>query len=83
MIISHNRIAAAGCILPVSHSLNIPKELGLRHRAALGITQQSDAVAVIVSEETGAISIAQSGEFKLRIAGNELESYLTNAMKKA
>ncbi len=82
MIISHNRIAAAGCILPVSHSLNIPKELGLRHRAALGITQQSDAVAVIVSEETGSISIAQSGEFKLRIAGNELESYLTNAMKK-
>ncbi len=80
MIISHDRIAAAGCILPVSHSLNIPKELGLRHRAALGITQQSDAVAVIVSEETGAISVAQSGEFRLRLAGNELESYLNNAM---
>ncbi len=82
MIISHDRIAAAGCILPVSHSLNIPKELGLRHRAALGITQQSDAVAVIVSEETGAISVAQSGEFRLRLAGNELESYLNNAMHK-
>ncbi len=82
MIVSHDRIAAAGCILPVSHSLNIPKELGLRHRAALGITQQSDAIAVIVSEETGSISVAQSGEFRLRLAGNELESYLNNAIRK-
>lgn len=81
MIISHNRIMAAGCILPVSHNLNIPKELGLRHRAALGITSQSDALAIIVSEETGAISVAQGGEFHLRLASNELESYLINAMK--
>ena len=81
MIISHNRITAAGCILPVSHNLNIPKELGLRHRAALGITSQSDAIAIIVSEETGAISVAQGGEFHLRLASNELESYLINAMK--
>ena len=81
MIISHNRISAAGCILPVSHNLNIPKELGLRHRAALGITSQSDAIAIIVSEETGAISVAQGGEFHLRLASNELESYLINALK--
>lgn len=81
MIISNNRIAAAGCILPVSHNQNIPKHLGLRHRAALGITQQSDAMAVIVSEETGAISIAQRGELRLRIAGNELETCLSRAMK--
>ena len=81
VIISHNRITAAGCILPVSHNLNIPKELGLRHRAALGITSQSDAIAVIVSEETGAISVAQGGEFHLRLASNELESYLINALK--
>ena len=81
MIISHNRITAAGCILPVSHNLNIPKELGLRHRAALGITSQSDAVAIIVSEETGAISVAQGSEFHLRLASNELESYLINALK--
>ena len=81
MIISHNRIMAAGCILPVSHNLNIPKELGLRHRAALGITSQSDALAIIVSEETGAISVAQGGEFHLRLASNELESFLINAMK--
>ena len=81
VIIGHNRIVAAGCILPVSHNLNIPKELGLRHRAALGITSQSDAIAVIVSEETGAISVAQGGEFHLRLASNELESYLINALK--
>lgn len=80
MIVSHNRIAAAGCILPVSHNLNIPKELGLRHRAALGITQQSDAIAIIVSEETGAISVAQGGEFRLRLEGNELESYLVDQL---
>jgi uncharacterized protein (TIGR00159 family) len=81
MIIGHNRIMAAGCILPVSHNLNIPKELGLRHRAALGITSQSDAIAIIVREETGAISVAQGGEFHLRLASNELESYLINALK--
>ncbi len=81
MIVRNDRITAAGCILPVSHNLDIPKELGLRHRAALGITQQSDAIAIIVSEETGAISIAQGGEFRLRLAGNELESFLVNALK--
>lgn len=80
MIISRNRIMAAGCILPVSHNLNIPKELGLRHRAALGITSQSDAIAVIVSEETGAISVAQGGVLHLKMAINELESYLRNAL---
>lgn len=80
MIISRNRIMAAGCILPVSHNLNIPKELGLRHRAALGITSQSDAIAIIVSEETGAISVAQGGAFHLKLAINELESYLKNAL---
>ena len=81
MIISRNRIMAAGCILPVSHNMNIPKELGLRHRAALGITSQSDALAIIVSEETGAISVAQGGELHLRLANNELESYIIEAMK--
>lgn len=81
MIISRKRIMAAGCILPVSHSLNIPKELGLRHRAALGITSQSDAIAIIVSEETGAISVAQRGEFHLHLECNELENYLRSAIK--
>ena len=79
-VVSNKRIMAAGCILPVSHNLDIPKELGLRHRAALGISQSSDAIAVIVSEETGRISVAIKGEFKLRLSAEELESILTQEM---
>lgn len=77
MVISKKRIKAAGCILPVSHNLDIPKELGLRHRAAMGISQVSDAHAIIVSEETGAISVAYKGQFHLRLNAEELESLLT------
>ena len=78
MIIRKKRIFAAGCILPVSHKLDIPKELGLRHRAALGISQASDALAVTVSEETGRISVAQGGVFILSLSAEELESILAN-----
>lgn len=81
MIISKKRIKAAGCILPVSHSLDIPKELGLRHRAAMGISQASDAIAVVVSEETGRISVAVKGEFRLRLSAEELESILAKEMQ--
>lgn len=77
MVISHKRIEAAGCILPVSHSLNIPKQLGLRHRAALGVSQETDAIAIIVSEETGGISVAHRGEFHLKLSAEELERILT------
>ena len=77
MIISHKRIKAAGCILPVAHDNDIPKSLGLRHRAALGISQKSDCLAIIISEETGNISIAHNGEFHLRLTAEELESRLT------
>ena len=77
MVISHKRIKAAGCILPVSHSLDIPKELGLRHRAALGVSQETDAYSIIVSEETGGISVAHRGEFHLRLTAEELERILT------
>ena len=77
MVISAHRIKAASCILPVSHSLDIPKELGLRHRSAMGISQESDALAIVVSEETGTISIAMDGEFRLRLSAEELESILT------
>ena len=80
MIISNNRIKAAGCILPVSHDLSIPKELGLRHRAAMGVSQESDAVAVVVSEETGGISVAVKGEFRLRLSAEELESLLSKEL---
>ena len=81
MIISHRRIKAAGCILPVSHDLNIPKELGLRHRAAMGMSQESDALAIVVSEEMGGISVAVRGEFRLRLSAEELESILTRELE--
>ena len=80
MIIVHDRIRAAGCILPVSHDLQIPKELGLRHRAALGITHESDCIAIVVSEETGGISIAIRNEFQLRLTAEKLESILTQEL---
>ncbi len=78
MIVSRNRIKAAACLLPVSHDLSIPKHLGLRHRAALGISQESDSISIIVSEETGGISVACKGEFKLNMSSEQLEEYLTN-----
>ena len=80
MVISKKRIKAAGCILPVSHNFDIPKELGLRHRAAMGISQDSDAIAIVVSEETGRISVAVKGEFRLRLSAEELESVLAREM---
>lgn len=83
MVISKKRIRAAGCILPVSHNQDIPKELGLRHRAAMGISQDSDAIAIVVSEETGRISVAIKGEFQLRLSAEQLESVLTKEMMPA
>ena len=80
MVIADHRIVAAGCILPVSHDLNIPKELGLRHRAALGVTHESDCIAVVVSEETGSISVAIRNQFQLRLTAEKLESILTQEM---
>ncbi len=62
VIISGNKIVAAGCILPVSDNSNLPPRMGLRHRAAIGITEQSDAVAIIVSEQNGKISFCKEGE---------------------
>ena len=79
MIIVRDRIKAAGCILPVSHDMDVPKQLGLRHRAALGMSQASDAVCVIVSEETGGISIAMDGELKVKVAAPDLEKMLSSA----
>jgi uncharacterized protein (TIGR00159 family) len=80
MIIADHSIKAAGCILPVSHNLNIPKELGLRHRAALGITHESDCIAIVVSEETGGISVAIHSQFQLRLTAEKLESILTQEL---
>lgn len=77
MIIAHDRIKSAGCILPVSHDMNVPRSLGLRHRSALGISQATDAIAIVVSEETGGISIAHRGSLKMRLTSTELEQYLS------
>ena len=62
MIIRHNRIVAARCILPVSQKTNIPGHYGLRHRAAIGVTEDNDCIALVVSEETGSISIVTNGQ---------------------
>ena len=61
VIISNNRVSAAGCLLPLTQNQALPSELGTRHRAALGMSEQSDAVVIVVSEETGKISIARKG----------------------
>ncbi len=76
MIIAHGRIEAAGCILPVSHDSDVPRALGLRHRSALGIAQATDALAIVVSEETGNISIAYRGKLSTRLSTTELEHRL-------
>ena len=77
MIIGNNRIQAAGCIIPVSKNQEIPRRLGLRHRSALGITEHSDAIAIIVSEETGRISYAFNGELTINVKAEELEAFLS------
>lgn len=78
MIVARDKITSVGCILPVSHDMNIPKSLGLRHRAALGVSQVTDAVCVIVSEETGNISMAYDGELHVKLTALELEHKLTD-----
>lgn len=77
MIISRGRISSVGCILPVSHDSDVPRSLGLRHRSALGIAQATDAFAIVVSEETGNISIASRGKLSTRISSTELEHRLS------
>lgn len=81
MVISKNKISAAGCILPVSHNFDLPKEVGLRHRAAVGLSEKTDATVIIVSEETGKISCAQNGSLKMNISTDELESILSNKLE--
>ena len=76
MIIDGDMIVAASCILPVAQNHNIPTELGLRHRSALGLSQETDAKVIIVSEERGDISVAYRGEFTLNITGEELQRIL-------
>jgi DNA integrity scanning protein DisA with diadenylate cyclase activity len=76
LIIRNGRAWSAACILPVSKRTNLPKNYGLRHRAALGITEKTDATAIVVSEETGKISLAQ-GEHIHAVTIAELEQQLS------
>ncbi len=77
LIVANHRLVSAGCILPVSHDMNISKNLGLRHRAALGMSQVTDAVCIIVSEETGNISVAKDGALTLKVSALNLEHILS------
>lgn len=76
LIIANGRLKSAGCILPVSHDDGIPRSMGLRHRSGLGISQATDAAAIIVSEETGNISFAVKGKIFSRLSSVELEQHL-------
>ena len=76
MIIQADQIAAAGCVLPLSENTHLSSDLGTRHRAGVGMSEVSDAIVVIVSEETGAISVAQGGMLKRHLAPQMLEKLL-------
>lgn len=80
MIIRDGRVTAAGCVLPLSDSERLHADLGTRHRAAVGLSEVSDAVVVVVSEETGAISVAVGGVLKRYLAAQTLERLLRNEL---
>lgn len=82
IIISDNKIVAAKCILPLASEVSVPKNLGTRHRAAAGITEISDALVIVVSEETGIISLVESGKFKRELTGESLKELLIEKLDK-
>ena len=77
MIIADNRIKAAGCILPVAQNASLPKEMGLRHRSGLGMSLETDAIVIIVSEERGKISVAHKGNLSVNVTAEELQQILS------
>jgi uncharacterized protein (TIGR00159 family) len=77
MIINDNEIKAAGCILPVAHNVAMPKYMGLRHRSGLGMSLETDAIVIIVSEERGSITVAHNGKFSIDISVEDLEQILS------
>ena len=83
VIIKDGRIAAAGCMLPMSSNMNLSRDLGMRHRAGIGMSERSDAVVVIVSEETGAISIAVDGMLKRHLSTETVETLLRKELMPA
>ena len=76
MYIAIGRIRAVKCVLPVSQRADLPPELGMRHRAALGLAEKTDALVLIVSEETGLISIAMDGELHKGLAPEDIQEIL-------
>ena len=82
VVISGNKISAAACVLPLADDKDIAKELGTRHRAALGIAEESDALALVVSEETGKISVAYNGEIERNLSGDALKEKLRTIQNK-
>ena len=77
MIIADNRIKAAGCILPVAQNATLPKDMGLRHRSGLGMSLETDALVIIVSEERGKISVAHKGKLSVNVTAEELQQILS------
>ena len=75
-VIANNRLVAAGCILPLTEQQELSKILGMRHRAALGLSEAADAIIVIVSEETGTLSVARNGKLQQRVDPKDLEAML-------
>lgn len=76
MIVDKRHIMAAGCILPVSKNMSLPKSFGLRHRSAMGITEVTDAVSIVVSEETGTITVFEHGNYYPMDSPQDLYEYL-------
>lgn len=76
VIISGNRIRAARCVLPVTDDDDFPAHLGMRHRAAVGLSETTDAIAIVVSEQTGAISIAHEGELEYELSPKAVRDFL-------
>lgn len=81
MIIADNRIKAAGCILPVAQNATLPKDMGLRHRSGLGMSLETDALVIIVSEERGKISVAHKGKLSVNVTAEELQQILSGERK--
>ncbi|MBI4840926.1 MAG: DNA integrity scanning protein DisA nucleotide-binding domain protein, partial [candidate division NC10 bacterium] len=80
VIINRDRMVAAGCFLPLSINPDLPGDLGTRHRAAVGVTEESDAIAIVVSEETGTISLVTGGEITRNLDGAGLRQRLSQLL---
>jgi uncharacterized protein (TIGR00159 family) len=83
VLLRGSQIVAARCVLPISDDPDVPAELGMRHRAALGITEVSDSAAIVVSEETGKVSASVSGRIKRNLSAEELYNFLTTYYQQA